>query len=108
MEEILIQIFSLLPAATIVFVIAYFYVRKKAPGLLIMLISYIVVLFVSVAYMYIPYYQRDRAATAEEMQKVYTGISIISMLAHVVFAIGLGILLSHFHDWKEEQNNVSF
>ncbi|RYE13212.1 MAG: hypothetical protein EOP45_21570 [Sphingobacteriaceae bacterium] len=103
MKELLLPAITLLPGIITIILLAYFYAQKKIPALLLMLIAYIIITLATAVSIYGVRYFQERAMTMEEIQRIYQTVGIVSIIAHLLFTIGLAFVLSKYPDKKDKQ-----
>jgi fatty-acid desaturase len=103
MNDILMRLVNVFPAIVIIGLLIYYSSKKKIPGLLWMLIAYIVIMVISIGTMYLPRYVSDRALSVAEMEELYKTIGIVSLVANALLAVGIGILLNSYPSNKNEE-----
>ena len=103
MKDLLLPLASLLPNILIILIVFYFYYRKKLQGLLLMGGAYIVFTLITAFNIYGISYFQSRYMSAMEIQRLYEKIGIVSIVAQLVLAIGLGLVLIKYPDSKEEK-----
>lgn len=106
MKEFLLSAINLLPNVIITIIIAYFYAQKKIPALLAMLIAYITITLINVTSIYGVRYFQERAMTMQEIQGIYQIIGIVSIVAHLLFAVALAMVLSNYPDKRDKQTTT--
>lgn len=103
MNDLLMRLVNVLPAIVIIFLLIYYYSKKKIPGLLWMLVAYIVIMVISIGSMYLPQYVSDSALSVVEMEELYKTIGIVSLVANALLAVGIGILLNSYPSNKNDE-----
>jgi hypothetical protein len=96
MQETLIPLLNVLPGLAMAVVAIYYYATKKIPGLLWMVIAYVLLLGTTLAFNYLPQYIYSRAMDVASTGRLYQKIGIVSLLGNLLMLVGLIILLDRY------------